>query len=249
VTGRGELQIAILAENLRREGFEFSISRPEVILKEEGGQVLEPYELVVVDIPEEFQGPVIEELGKRGGVIQSLIQLGEGRIRVEVEIPARGLIGYRSLFLTQTKGEGVFNSSFLEYRPAVTKPYRRKEGALVSMEKGKATGYALFNLQQRGRLFIKPGDPVYLGMIVGENSRSGDLEVNPVKGKHLTNIRAAGSDEAIKLTPPVEITIEKGLEWIEEDELVEVTPKSVRLRKKILDPHQRKRASRQKGKK
>jgi GTP-binding protein len=249
VKGRGELQIAILAENLRREGFEFSISRPEVILKEEGGQVLEPYELVVVDIPEEFQGPVIEELGKRGGVIQSLIQLGEGRIRVEVEIPARGLIGYRSLFLTQTKGEGVFNSSFLEYRPAVTKPYRRKEGALVSMEKGKATGYALFNLQQRGRLFIKPGDPVYLGMIVGENSRSGDLEVNPVKGKHLTNIRAAGSDEAIKLTPPVEITIEKGLEWIEEDELVEVTPKSVRLRKKILDPHQRKRASRQKGKK
>jgi GTP-binding protein len=244
VRGRGELQIAILAENLRREGFEFSISRPEVILKREGDQLLEPFEYLVIDLPEEYSGAVIEKLGKRGGVMKNMVPMGEGSLRLEFEIPARGLIGYRSQFLTDTKGEGVLNSSFLEYRPAVTKRYRRKEGALVSMEKGKAVAYALFNLQDRGKIFIKPGDEVYVGMVIGENARPNDLEVNPIKGKQLTNIRAAGSDEAIKLTPPVEMGLEKALEWIEEDELVEVTPKSIRIRKKTLDPHQRKREAR-----
>jgi GTP-binding protein len=244
VRGRGELQIAILAENLRREGFEFSISRPEVILKREGDQLLEPFEYLVIDLPEEYSGAAIEKLGKRGGVMKNMVPMGEGSLRLEFEIPARGLIGYRSQFLTDTKGEGVLNSSFLEYRPAVTKRYRRKEGALVSMEKGKAVAYALFNLQDRGKIFIKPGDEVYVGMVIGENARPNDLEVNPIKGKQLTNIRAAGSDEAIKLTPPVEMGLEKALEWIEEDELVEVTPKSIRIRKKTLDPHQRKREAR-----
>ncbi len=244
VSGRGELQIAILAENLRREDFEFSLSRPEVIIKEENGVKLEPYEYVVVDVPEEYSGAVIEKLGIRGGVMKNMIPLSDGSVRIEFEMPARGLIGYRGEFLTDTKGEGVLNSSFLDFRPATTKPYKRKNGALVSMEDGVATGYAIFNLQDRGKMFIKPGDKVYNGMIVGEHNRSNDLEVNPIRGKNLTNVRAAGSDEAIKLVPPVEMTLEKALEWIEDDELVEVTPKSIRVRKKYLNPVDRKRASR-----
>ncbi|NPA10827.1 MAG: translational GTPase TypA [Epsilonproteobacteria bacterium] len=246
VSGRGELQIAILAENLRREDFEFSISRPEVIIKEENGVKLEPYEYVVVDVPEEFSGAVIEKLGVRGGVMKNMLPLPDGSVRIEFEMPARGLIGYRGEFMTDTKGEGVLNSSFLEFRPAVTKPYTRKNGALISMENGTASGYAIFNLQERGKMFIKPGDKVYVGMIVGEHSRGNDLEVNPIKGKNLTNVRASGSDEAIKLVPPVEMSLEKALEWIEDDELVEVTPKNIRVRKKYLDPHERKRASKKK---
>ena len=241
VSGRGELQIAILAENLRREDFEFSLSRPEVIIKEENGVKLEPYEYVVVDVPDEFSGNVIEKLGTRGGVMKNMIPLNDGSTRIEFEMPARGLIGYRGEFLTDTKGEGVLNSSFLEFRPATTKPYTRKNGALISMENGVATGYAIFNLQERGRMFIKPGDKVYNGMIVGEHARSNDLEVNPIRGKNLTNVRASGSDEAIKLVPPVELSLEKALEWIEDDELVEVTPQSIRVRKKYLDPTERKR--------
>lgn len=225
VSGRGELQIAILAENLRREDFEFSLSRPEVIIKIENGVKLEPYEYVVVDVPDEYSGTVIEKLGTRGGVMKNMMPLSDGTTRIEFEMPARGLIGYRGEFMTDTKGEGVLNSSFLEFRPATTKPYKRKNGALISMENGVATGYAIFNLQERGRMFIKPGDKVYNGMIVGEHSRSNDLEVNPIRGKNLTNVRASGSDEAIKLVPPVEMTLEKALEWIEDDELVEVTPK------------------------
>ena len=247
VSGRGELQIAILAENLRREDFEFSLSRPEVIIKEENGVKLEPYEYVVVDVPEEFSGTVIEKLGTRGGVMKNMIPLNDGSTRIEFEMPARGLIGYRGEFLTDTKGEGVLNSSFLEFRPATTKPYTRKNGALISMENGTATGYSIFNLQERGRMFIKPTEKVYNGMIVGEHSRSNDLEVNPIKGKNLTNVRASGSDEAIKLVPPVELSLEKALEWIEDDELVEVTPQSIRVRKKYLDPTERKRMSK-KGK-
>jgi len=246
VSGRGELQIAILAENLRREDFEFSISRPEVIIKEENGVKLEPYEYVVVDVPDEYSGVVIEKLGTRGGIMKNMMPLSDGTTRIEFEMPARGLIGYRGEFLTDTKGEGVLNSSFLEFRVATTKPYKRKNGALVSMENGVATGYAIFNLQERGKMFIKPGDKVYNGMIVGEHSRSNDLEVNPIRGKNLTNVRAAGSDEAIKLVPPIELTLEKALEWIEDDELVEVTPKSIRVRKKYLDPIERKRMSRKK---
>jgi len=246
VSGRGELQIAILAENLRREDFEFSLSRPEVIIKEENGVKVEPYEFVVVDVPEEYSGAVIEKLGKRGGIMKNMIPLSDGSTRMEFEMPARGLIGYRGEFMTDTKGEGVLNSSFLEFRPATTKPYSRMNGALISMENGVATGYAIFNLQDRGRMFIKPTEKVYNGMIVGEHSRSNDLEVNVIKGKNLTNVRSSGSDEAIKLVPPVELTLEKALEWIEDDELVEVTPKSIRVRKKYLDSNERKRMSKKK---
>ena len=248
VSGRGELQIAILAENLRREDFEFSLSRPEVIIKIENGVKLEPYEFVVVDVPEEYSGAVIEKLGKRGGIMKNMMPLSDGSTRIEFEMPARGLIGYRGEFMTDTKGEGVLNSSFLEFRPATTKPYTRMNGALISMENGVATGYAIFNLQDRGRMFIKPTEKVYNGMIVGEHARSNDLEVNVIKGKNLTNVRSSGTDEAIRLIPPVELTLEKALEWIEDDELVEVTPKSIRVRKKYLDSNERKRMSKKKTK-
>ena len=246
VSGRGELQITILAENMRREGYEFSLSRPEVIIKEENGVKLEPFELLVIDTPEDFSGTVIDKLGRRRAVMSSMTPMDEGYVRIEFEIPARGLIGFRSEFLTDTKGEGVMNHSFLDFRPFVGEVEHRKNGALISMENGKALAYALFNLQERGVLFIEPGVEVYVGMIIGEHSRPNDLEVNPIKGKNLTNVRAAGSDEAIKLTPPRKMTLERALEWIEEDELVEVTPKSVRLRKRYLDPTIRKRMAKQK---
>ncbi|MRI84247.1 MAG: translational GTPase TypA [Nitratiruptor sp.] len=246
VSGRGELQITILAEKMRREGYEFSISRPEVILKEEGGLLLEPFEYLVVDTPEEYSGTIIDKLGRRKAIMRSMTPMGEGHVRIEFEIPARGLIGFRSEFLTDTKGEGVMNHSFLDFRPFVGEVEHRKHGALVSMEQGKALAYALFNLQERGVLFIEPGTQVYVGMIIGEHSRPNDLEVNPLKGKKLTNIRAAGSDDAIQLTPPRRMTLERALEWIEEDELVEVTPRNIRLRKRYLDPNQRKRMAKQK---
>ncbi len=241
VSGRGELQIAILAETLRREGFEFSISRPEVVVKEEKGEKLEPFELLVVEVPDEYTGAVIEELGRRKGELLSMNKSGEGRTRLEFVIPSRGLIGYRSKFLTDTKGEGIMASSFLDFRKFSGKPYRRKNGAIVSVENGEATAYSLGYIQERGKLFIKPGDKVYRGMVIGEHNREGDLDVNPVRGKKLTNVRAAGSDENVKLTPPVEMSLERALEWIEEDELVEVTPLSIRIRKKFLNPNDRKR--------
>ncbi len=246
VSGRGELQITILAENMRREGYEFNISRPEVIIKEENGIRLEPFEYLVVDVPEDFSGTVIDKLGRRKAVMSSMTPMDEGYVRIEFEIPARGLIGFRSEFLTDTKGEGVMNHSFLDFRPFVGEVEHRKNGALISMESGKALAYALFNLQERGVLFIEPGTEVYVGMIIGEHSRPNDLEVNPIKGKKLTNVRASGSDDAIQLTPPRKMTLERALEWIEEDELVEVTPKSIRLRKRYLDPHERKRRAKQK---
>ncbi len=241
VSGRGELQITILAENMRREGYEFSISRPEVIIKEENGVRLEPFEYLVIDTPEDYSGTVIDKLGRRKAVMKSMTPMDEGHVRIEFEIPARGLIGFRSEFLTDTKGEGVMNHSFLDFRPFVGEVEHRKNGALISMENGKALAYALYNLQERGVLFIEPGTEVYVGMIIGEHSRPNDLEVNPIKGKKLTNIRAAGSDDAIQLTPPRNMTLERALEWIEDDELVEVTPQSIRLRKRYLDPHERKR--------
>lgn len=246
VLGRGELQITILAENMRREGYEFSISAPEVIIKEENGVKLEPFEHLVIDLPDEFSGTVIEKLGKRKAVMTSLTPMPDGYTRVEFEIPARGLIGFRSEFLTDTKGEGIMNHSFLDFRPFVGEVERRKNGALISTENGKALAYSLFNLQDRGVLFIEPGEEVYVGMIIGEHSRPNDLEVNPIKGKNLTNVRASGSDDAIKLTPPRKMNLERALEWIEEDELVEVTPKSIRIRKKYLDPNIRKRMAKQK---
>ncbi|MFP6316205.1 translational GTPase TypA [Helicobacter pylori] len=242
VSGRGELQITILAENLRREGFEFSISRPEVIIKEENGVKCEPFEHLVIDTPQDFSGAIIERLGKRKAEMKAMNPMSDGYTRLEFEIPARGLIGYRSEFLTDTKGEGVMNHSFLEFRPFSGSVESRKNGALISMENGEATAFSLFNIQERGTLFINPQTKVYVGMVIGEHSRDNDLDVNPIKSKHLTNMRASGSDDAIKLTPPRTMVLEKALEWIEEDEILEVTPLNLRIRKKILDPNMRKRA-------
>ncbi|MGL2841128.1 translational GTPase TypA [Helicobacter pylori] len=242
VSGRGELQITILAENLRREGFEFSISRPEVIIKEENGVKCEPFEHLVIDTPQDFSGAIIERLGKRKAEMKAMNPMSDGYTRLEFEIPARGLIGYRSEFLTDTKGEGVMNHSFLEFRPFSGSVESRKNGALISMENGEATAFSLFNIQERGALFINPQTKVYVGMVIGEHSRDNDLDVNPIKSKHLTNMRASGSDDAIKLTPPRIMVLERALEWIEEDEILEVTPLNLRIRKKILDPNMRKRA-------
>ncbi|GAA7082874.1 translational GTPase TypA [Helicobacter pylori] len=242
VSGRGELQITILAENLRREGFEFSISRPEVIIKEENGVKCEPFEHLVIDTPQDFSGAIIERLGKRKADMKAMNPMSDGYTRLEFEIPARGLIGYRSEFLTDTKGEGVMNHSFLEFRPFSGSVESRKNGALISMENGEATAFSLFNIQERGTLFINPQTKVYVGMVIGEHSRDNDLDVNPIKSKHLTNMRASGSDDAIKLTPPRTMVLERALEWIEEDEILEVTPLNLRIRKKILDPNMRKRA-------
>ncbi len=244
VSGRGELQITILAENMRREGFEFSISRPAVIVKEENGVKMEPFEHLVVDVPQDHSGTVIEKLGRRKAEMQAMNPMGEGYTRIEFEIPARGLIGYRSEFLTDTKGEGVMNHSFLEFRPYSGSVESRKNGALVSMENGDAAGFSLWNIQERGALFIEPQTKVYIGMVIGEHSRDNDLDVNPIKGKQLTNMRSSGADEAIKLVPPRDMSLEKAMEWIEDDELVEVTPVNIRIRKKYLDPNVRKRMSR-----
>lgn len=241
VSGRGELQITILAENMRREGFEFSLGRPEVIIKEENGVLMEPYEHLVVDVPDEFTGAVIEKLGKRKAEMMAMTPTGDGQTRIEFEIPARGLIGFRSQFLTDTKGEGVMNHSFLEFRPKSGAVEHRTNGALVSMEKGEALAYSIFNLQERGVIFVNPQDKVYIGMIIGEHSRPNDLDVNPIKGKQLTNVRSSGADDAIKLVPPRDMTLEKALEWIEDDEIMEVTPLSIRVRKRELDPTLRKR--------
>ncbi|GAA7838921.1 translational GTPase TypA [Helicobacter pylori] len=242
VSGRGELQITILAENLRREGFEFSISRPEVIIKEENGVKCEPFEHLVIDTPQDFSGAIIERLGRRKAEMKAMNPMSDGYTRLEFEVPARGLIGYRSEFLTDTKGEGVMNHSFLEFRPFSGSVESRKNGALISMENGEATAFSLFNIQERGTLFINPQTKVYVGMVIGEHSRDNDLDVNPIKSKHLTNMRASGSDDAIKLTPPRTMVLERALEWIEEDEILEVTPLNLRIRKKILDPNMRKRA-------
>ena len=241
VSGRGELQITILAENMRREGFEFCLGRPEVIVREIDGVKCEPFEHLVIDAPDDCTGTVIEKLGKRKAEMKAMNPTGDGQTRIEFEIPARGLIGFRSQFLTDTKGEGVMNHSFLEFRPLSSGEIRRSNGALISMENGVALAYSLWNLQDRGVLFCSPQDKVYVGMIIGEHSRTNDLEVNPIKGKNLTNVRASGSDDAIKLVPPRKNTLERALEWIEEDELVEVTPENIRVRKRYLDPNVRKR--------
>ncbi len=246
VSGRGELQIGILAENMRREGYEFLLARPEVVIREENGVRMEPFEHLVIDVPEEYQGTVIEKLGKRKAEMTSMTPMPDGTVRIEFEIPARGLIGFRSEFLTDTKGEGVMNHSFLEYRPYTGTVESRTQGALVSMDNGEAVAFSLYNLQARGTLFIGPQEKVYNGMVIGENARPGDLEVNPLKGKQLTNMRSAGADDAIKLVPPRRMTLEQAMEWIEEDELVEVTPQNIRIRKKHLDPAARRRALRDK---
>ncbi len=246
VSGRGELQITILAENMRREGFEFGISRPEVIIKEIEGVKCEPFEHLVIDVPEEFSGSVIERLGKRKAEMKSMLPMGEGFQRIEFEVPARSLIGFRGQFLTDTKGEGIMNHSFLEFRPYSGGVESRTYGALISMEAGVTLAYSLFNLQDRGVLFIGPQTKVYEGMIVGEHARSNDLSVNPIKGKQQSNVRSSGADESIKLVPPRDMSLERALEWIEDDELLEVTPQSIRIRKRYLTENERKRYSRKK---
>jgi GTP-binding protein len=244
VSGRGELQITVLAENMRREGFEFGISRPEVIRKEIEGVKCEPFEHLVIDVPEDLGGTVIERLGKRKAEMKSMVPMGQGFQRIEFEIPARSLIGFRGQFLTDTKGEGVMNHSFIEYRPFSGEVDSRSYGALVSSENGEALAYSIFNLQNRGVMYIKPQTKVYEGMIIGEHAKNNDLTVNPIKGKQQSNVRSSGADDAIKLVPPRDMSLERALEWIEDDELLEVTPENIRIRKKFLTENERKRASR-----
>jgi GTP-binding protein len=245
VSGRGELHLSVLIENMRREGYELGVSRPEVIVKEVDGKQCEPYESVVFDIEDKNQGAVMEKVGERGGELKNMEPDGKGRVRLDYIIPSRGLIGFRTEFMTATQGTGLMYSVFDHYGPVKeTQLGQRTNGVLIANSEGKAVGYALFNLQERGRLFVGHGDDVYEGMIVGIHSRSNDLDVNPMKGKQLTNVRASGSDEAIILTPPIRMTLEQALEFIDDDELVEVTPNHIRIRKKFLKAHERKRASR-----
>jgi GTP-binding protein len=245
VSGRGELHLSVLIETMRREGFELGVSRPEVIQKEVDGVLHEPYEQLVIDCEDQHQGSVMEELGLRRGELENMVPDGKGRVRLEFIIPARGLIGFRSLFLTLTSGGGIMTHVFDHYGPVKNAEIiHRSNGVLVSMVKGKTLGYSLFNLQERGRMFIEPNVDVYEGQIMGLHSRGNDLVVNPTKGKQLTNVRASGTDEALTLTPPVRHTLEQALEFIEEDELVEVTPQSIRLRKKLLQEHERRKAAR-----
>jgi len=245
VSGRGELHLSILIENMRREGFELGVSRPEVILKTIDGVSHEPFEQVTVDIESAHQGTVMERLGERGGELRDMVPDGKGRVRLEYLMPSRGLIGFRTEFLTATQGTGLLYSVFESYGPLRKGSFgQRKNGVLISNGAGKILGYALFNLQERGRLMVGPGEDAYEGMIIGIHSRDNDLVVNPMKAKQLTNIRAAGSDENIDLTPPLRFSLEQALEFIDDDELVEVTPHYVRLRKKLLLEHERKRASR-----
>ncbi|MDP2480003.1 MAG: translational GTPase TypA [Candidatus Palauibacterales bacterium] len=245
VAGRGELHLAVVMESMRRQGYEFTVSRPEVITHQGPEGLEEPYEEVVIDVPAEAMGVVIQKLGERRGEMVDISREIGGTVRLRFLVPSRGLTGYRSEFLTDTRGEGILHRQFARYGPWAGSIEARRTGALVSMTEGTATGYALFNLQDRGRLFVGPGDAVYDGMIVGEHARENDLEVNTTRGKKLTNMRAAGSDENILLEPPREVTLEFGLEFIREDELVEVTPAAIRFRKRALTAHGRKRDRRQ----
>ncbi len=245
VSGRGELHLSVLIENMRREGYELGVSRPEVIVREVDGRREEPFENVIFDVEEQHQGVVMEQLGLRKGEMTDMVLDGRGRVRIEATVPSRGLIGFRSEFLTLTSGTGIMTSSFSHYGEVKMGDVgKRNNGVLVSMIQGTVLAYALFNLQERGRMFVEPGTEVYEGMVVGLNSRGDDMVVNPTKAKQLTNIRAAGSDENIILTPPIRFTLEQALEFIADDELVEVTPKSIRLRKRHLSETERKRAGR-----
>jgi GTP-binding protein len=244
VAGRGELQMGVLIENMRREGFELSISRPRVLMRDEGGQRLEPIEEVTIDVDDEYTGTVIEKLtGPRRGDLAEMKPAGVGKTRIIAHVPSRGLIGYHGEFLTDTRGTGVLNRVFHEWAPYKGSIPGRRQGVLISMEDGTAVAYALWNLEDRGRMMIHPQDPVYQGMIIGEHSRDNDLEVNPLKGKKLTNVRASGTDDAVKLTTPTILSLEQAIAYIDDDELVEVTPNAIRLRKRFLDPNERKRQS------
>src|SRR5437588_469859 len=244
VSGRGELHLTILLENMRREGYELAVSRPRVVYKDIGGVRCEPYELLAVDVEELTQGAVMEELGRRKGELLHMVPDGKGRARLEYRIPARGLIGFQGEFMTLTRGTGVVSHVFDDYAPVKDEITEHRNGVLVSQDDGVAVAYALWKLQERGRMFVSPGDPVYEGMIVGIHTRDNDLVVNPIKTKQLTNIRASGKDEAIDLTPPIELTLEYAVEFIGDDELAEITPRSIRLRKRFLEEHERKRAER-----
>ncbi|MDH3234643.1 MAG: translational GTPase TypA [Alphaproteobacteria bacterium] len=245
VSGRGELHLSILIETMRREGYELAISRPEVILKTIDGIVCEPWETLSIDVEEQHQGAVMEKLGERRGTLREMTPDGQGRVRLDYAIPSRGLIGFRPEFMTTTSGTGLMYHAFERYAPrAAGTLAERRNGVMISMANGKAVAFALFNLQERGRLFAEPGDEIYEGMVVGIHARHNDMPVNPMKGKQLTNIRASGTDEAVVLTPAIDTTLEYALEFIDDDELVEVTPKTIRIRKKLLKEHERKKASR-----
>ena len=244
VAGRGELQMGVLIENMRREGFELSISRPQVLMREEDGQRLEPIEEVTIDVDDDYSGAVIEKItGARKGDLAEMRPAGAGKTRIVAHVPARGLIGYHGEFLTDTRGTGIMNRVFYGWVPYKGPIPGRRAGVLISMEDGEAVAYALWNLEERGRMFVGPQAKVYQGMIIGEHSRDNDLEVNPLKGKKLTNVRASGSDDAVRLTPHINFSLEEAIAYINDDELVEVTPESIRLRKRYLDPHERKRMS------
>jgi len=248
VSGRGELHLTILLENMRREGYELAVSRPRVVFKMVDGVRHEPFENLTVDVEEAHQGGVMEELGRRRGELQDMQPDGKGRVRLEYRIPARGLIGFQGEFMTLTRGTGLMSHVFDVYGPVDSSKGElagRRNGVLVSQEDGAAVAYALWKLQERGRMFVVHNDPIYEGMIIGIHSRDNDLVVNPIKGKQLTNVRASGTDEAVRLIPPIDLTLEYAVEFIEDDELVEITPKSIRLRKRFLKEHERKRASRE----
>ncbi|KXW56717.1 translational GTPase TypA [Ferrovum sp. PN-J185] len=244
VSGRGELHLTILLENMRREGYELAVSRPRVLIKEVDGRKLEPFEMLTVDVEETHQGPVMQALGERRGELQDMQSDARGRVRLDYRIPARGLIGFQSEFLTLTRGTGLISHVFDDYDDMKPEIPARHNGVLISAEQGEAVAYSLWKLQDRGRMFVVPGDRVYEGMIIGIHSRDNDLVVNPVKTKQLTNVRAAGKDEAVVLTPPVLLTLESAIEFIADDELVEITPETIRLRKRHLQEHERKKAAR-----
>ncbi len=244
VSGRGELHLTILLENMRREGFELSVSKPRVVVKEINGEKCEPYEMLTVDLEDENQGVVMEELGRRRGELQDMVSDGNGRTRLEYRIPARGLIGFQGEFMTMTRGSGLMAHVFDEYAPMKADMPGRRNGVLVSQENGDAVAYALWKLEDRGRMFVSPGEKLYEGMIIGIHSRENDLVVNPIKGKQLTNVRSSGTDEAVRLTTPIKMSLEYAVEFIDDDELVEITPISVRVRKRHLNEHERKKALR-----
>ena len=242
VSGRGELQMGVLIENMRREGFELSVSRPRVVYKEIAGIKNEPVEEVTIDVDDEFSGSVIEKLSIRKGELVEMKSSGSGKTRIVSLVPSRGLIGYHGEFMTDTRGTGILNRVFNSWEPVKGSIPGRRQGVLISMENGSSVAYAIFNLEDRGRFFIGAGEEVYQGMIIGEHTRDNDLEVNPLKGKKLTNVRASGTDEAVRLTTPTRFSLEQAIAYIDNDELVEVTPNSIRLRKRLLDPHERKRS-------
>jgi GTP-binding protein len=243
VSGRGELHLTILIENMRREGFELAVAKPHVVMKMIDGEKCEPYELLTIDIEEVNQGAVMEEIGRRRGELVDMSSDSKGRSRLEYRIPARGLIGFQGDFLTLTRGSGLMAHLFDDYGPVKADIPGRRNGVLISQEHGEAVAYALWNLEDRGRMFVSPGDKLYEGMIIGIHSRDNDLIVNPIRGKKLTNVRASGTDEAVRLTPPVKLTLERAIEFIDDDELVEITPKSLRIRKRYLNEIDRKRAT------